>query len=81
MIEHLTLVFPVELIEQQLNYFSTTCALSAGGDGPSPLEVSASLRQLQLVLRKLEQEIASIKVSPDRGHTAPGSFLFDIFAR
>jgi len=55
--------------------------LRLADDVSNHLSTAASLRQLQLVLRKLEQEIAAVKVSAEKGFTAPGSFLFNIFDR
>lgn len=34
-----------------------------------------------MVLKKLEQEIAALQVSSERGLTRPGAFLFDLFAK
>ena len=39
------------------------------------------MRQLQMVLKKLEQEVAQVKLNGDRGFTAPGQFLFDLFTK
>lgn len=39
------------------------------------------MRQLQLVLKKFEQEVAAIKINKDQGFTAPGIFLFELFAK
>jgi regulator of telomere elongation helicase 1 len=47
-------------------------------DGSSRLQDSVDLKQLQMVLRKLEQELAGLKISTERGFTAPGRFLFDL---
>lgn len=51
------------------------------GDGAGYLGTSTSLRQLQMVLQKLEREVAGIKIASERGFTAPGAFLFELFAK
>lgn len=45
------------------------------------LATATSLRQLQLVLKRLENEIAAVKLTNDKGFTAPGSFLFDLLKK
>ena len=45
-------------------------------------QLAADFRRLQLVLQKLEHEIAALKVpSGSEGFTAPGAFLFQLFAK
>lgn len=51
------------------------------GDGSNMLAMATSLRQLQFVLKRLENEIAAIKLTGDRGFTAPGSYLFDLLKK
>lgn len=44
-------------------------------------QLGKELRSLQLVLQKLEEEIANIKLNPKDGFTAPGSFLFKLLSK
>ena len=50
-------------------------------EGQAFLQLAADLRTLQLVLKRLEEEVASISAPQDRGFTAPGAFLFELFAK
>ncbi|KAG7673937.1 hypothetical protein Ndes2526B_g02593 [Nannochloris sp. 'desiccata'] len=58
--------------------FNVVDSFGKMNDGSSRMKDSIELKQLQLVLRKLEQELASLNISSERGFTAPGSFLFDL---
>ncbi len=58
--------------------FNVMDAYGKMNDGSSRLQDAIELKQLQLVLRKLEQELANLKISTERGFTAPGAFLFDL---
>lgn len=46
----------------------------------SYLGMQTNLRQLRMVLQKLELEVAAIKLTP-KGFTAPGAFLFELLAK
>ncbi|GAB4815023.1 hypothetical protein N2152v2_002069 [Parachlorella kessleri] len=43
--------------------------------------VAQQLRQLQMVLQRLEAEVAALKVDPEKGLTRPGAFIFELLGK
>ena len=57
------------------------CSAPAEKGATSYAAVAQQLRQLQMVLQRLEAEVASLKVDPEKGLTRPGAFIFELLGK